>query len=108
MTHDNDSWRPRRKPLIGRDGYHNFGGIDGKDWGVWKAPGSSKQCTWSLRLTDPYGPATVLREGTGEPGQPVRVAINPPGDISSITGTVKATGGRVVFQSFGCGTWKHE
>lgn len=87
------------------DGYHNIGGIDGKDWGTWQSTGSAKPCSWSIRLTDPYGPATVLREGTADPGRPARVTISPPGDVSSISGVVKATGGRVVFQTFGCGAW---
>lgn len=87
------------------NGYHNIGGVDGKDWGVWQSTGSPQPCSWSIRLTDPYGPATILREGTADPGQSVRVTINPPGDVSSISGVVKATGGRVVFQTSGCGSW---
>lgn len=99
---------PLDNEVMRGDGYHQMGGIDGKDWGVWVSTGSPQPCTWSIRVTDPYGPATILREGTAEPGQPARVAINPPGDISSISGEVKATGGRVVFQTSGCGSWAAE
>ncbi|MGV0618179.1 hypothetical protein ABQE58_25125 [Mycolicibacterium elephantis] len=94
---------PYPHQVMAGDGYHNMGGIDGKDWGIWQSSGGP-ECTWSIRLTSPYTGATILREGTAPPNQSPRVSIQPPGDVSSITGEID--GGRVIFQTHGCGSWR--
>jgi len=89
------------------DGYHQLGGVDGKSWGVWRSTGSTQPCEWSIRVTDPNGPATILDEGTAGAGESVRVNIQPPGDVSGMTGKLP-NGGRVVFVTHGCGEWTLE
>ncbi|MGQ9349721.1 hypothetical protein [Mycolicibacterium gilvum] len=95
---------PDPHEVMNGDGYHKMGGIDGKNWGVWLTPRAPTECTWSIRLTSPYTGATILNEGHAPPGQGVRVSIQPPGDVSSISGEID--GGRVVFQTTGCGAWR--
>lgn len=98
---------PPDHKVMPKDGYHNMGGVDGKDWGTWQSSGSAEPCSWSIRLTDPNAPATVLREGAAGPGEGVKVSISPPpGGVSGFTGAAKLTGGRVVFATFGCGSWR--
>ena len=103
-TTTSTSRAPYPHQVMDGDGYHNIGGIDGKDWGIWESTGSPQPCQWSIRLTSPYAGATVLREGNSPPNTPTRASIQPPGDVSSITGQTDG-GGRVVFQTHGCGRW---
>lgn len=87
------------------DGYHNMGGIEGKDWGVWRSAGGSGPCEWSIRLVNPYSGALILEEGTAGPGQPAVAEVWPPGDTSAISGKIDGDM-RVVFATHGCGAWK--
>lgn len=86
------------------DGWHLMGGVDGKDWGLWEATGSSVACKWSIRATHPYSAAEILREGESAPGQRAQANIVPFARPSSITGEID--GYRVGFQTNGCGSWK--
>ncbi len=101
---------PRSAPVDDTDyipgnGYHNIGGLDGKYWGIWQSTGSPNECTWSIRLTSPNYGATILDQGGSAANTPVRVNIQPPGDVSSLTGEIDG-GGRIVLQTSGCGAWK--
>lgn len=95
---------PRPHQAMPGDGNHPMGGVDGKDWGLWQSTGSSTPCEWSIRVTSPDSGATVLDSGQGAPGQPVRVSIQPFGDVSTMTGEID--GQRMVFQTTGCGAWR--
>ncbi|UXA19487.1 hypothetical protein [Mycobacterium sp. SMC-4] len=97
---------PPSHQVMPGDGYHDIGGVDGKDWGTWQSTGSPRPCEWSIRLTNPYSGATILREGSANPGQSTQVNIAPPGKVSSWTGIIESTGGRVVFATHHCGSWR--
>jgi len=86
------------------DGWHLMGGVDGKDFGLWEASGSTTPCKWSIRATHPYSAAQILREGESAPGQRAQANIVPFARPSSITGEIDDY--RVGFQTNGCGSWK--
>ncbi|OBB33578.1 hypothetical protein A5792_10675 [Mycolicibacterium peregrinum] len=77
------------------DGTFKMGGVDGKNWGVWKSDGARADdgCEWSIRVIDPNGPAIVLDEGTTGRNQNAQVAINP------------VKGANIVFVTNGCQPW---
>ena len=90
-TSPRTSAAPSPWKLIEGDGTHKMGGLDGKYWGVWQARNPSGSCVWSVRLVRPHTGALVLDEGDGTAA---RVSVQP------------VDGGRVVFMTSGCGTWR--
>lgn len=83
------------------DSYHDSGGVDGKSWGC----GSPAARPGPANGRSDAG-ATVIRSGQSQPNQSTQASIQPPGKVSSWTGVVESTGGRVVFQTSGCGSWR--
>jgi hypothetical protein len=86
------------------DGTHQMGGMDGKDWGVYQATAIGS-CQWSIRSVAHYRPGLILDEGTAASGEPVRVNIQPDGDVSTFDGTIDDDH-RLVFMTNGCGKWE--
>lgn len=91
---------PSPYKVIEGDGTHQMGGMGGKNWGVWQARNPTGKCVWSIRLINPYTGAIELDSGGSER---TRVSVQPPGSVS-LSGEVD--GGRVVFITSGCGTWR--
>lgn len=86
------------------DGIHNIGGMDGKNWGIWEATAPG-QCEWSIREVRTYAAGEITDEGTADPGQTVRVNIQPDGNVSVFTGMIDDDH-RIVFMTHGCGAWR--
>lgn len=87
------------------DGTHNMGGVDGKDWGVWRSSGAratDRPCTWSIRSVARYRGGLVLDSGEAAYGETVTVNIQPDGNVG-LSGMIGDH--RLVFMTHGCAPW---
>jgi hypothetical protein len=98
----------RSKPLprelfMPGDGGYQMGGLDGRDWGVWRAtaPGP-RGCSWSIRSVSQYADSRVINTGEAAAGKPVQVDIEPDGNVEA-SGLIGDH--RIMFQTSGCGAW---
>lgn len=103
QTTSTSSHPPTNAWMPGDDTY-SMGGVDGRDWGVWTATvPSGGRCSWSILSVTRYRGTEILDGGSGEPGEQVRVDIEPDGDVGTFDGMIGDH--RIMFRTYGCGPW---
>lgn len=75
---------PDSPSVMAGNGTFEFGGVDGKNWGVYEATATGN-CQWSIRSVAPYRDGWILDSGTAAPGEIVSVNIQSGGDLNSFT-----------------------